>query len=326
MRWVALIICGAVTTLPSFSFADCMACTVSKGVLVTLKDNTVVNGYIAWNGFEYADLMGLHDGGKIHQSVTPYVKKQGWLREDALEESEVFSRWTALLNYLIREKKVSQSPVRNKTIEIYKSLMEIKYPFSHYVGIQGKVLDISIERIAAISVNRDLPLSVGTTGLDVLPLKDIVKLQTRVPRYTLEHEHCSGVFADIYVCYGNQVPLSRLLDHILYTYREMPEGIETIKDGLQINDVYIEDIATSVQRSTGPTTSENPKVIKKTCVDFLRKVEELADGLKNKVAGCKSQRECAAERRVLFDKFGKSLGSKDALHDLGIISFSYSWD
>jgi hypothetical protein len=330
---ISLVLASALLSiLKGTSFADCAACTVSKGITIKLKSGKVEKGYTTWNDFmpeQLPDAFGFRKDPRAHALIE---------RQRTIKPDQAFDYWLDLLNFVAQHnlKALPNWPAQN--IPVYYRLAKVPNPSEHYVGIREESVEVPVSAIAEILKNPELLLNVDTTGMDILSGADIEQLLNK-PRFTVQVEGSMG--GTSYVVYGDKVTLAAVLEHAAASARG--DFGDVLVNGVRIRGGH---------SGAGPAIplDQAPQLgpLKDECQGFLAKLGE-AD-----------QTSCEAERSAIQEQLHvlplgdpkraalgerqrelksgcvpaggrtqpkwKSLGNKDELRTLGIVVSNYSWD
>lgn len=320
--------------IPQNIFADCIACTTSHGIKITLGDGSNEQGYIAWSAYKYWELMGLYTH-KIHAPVQDMVMRKGWTEYgtvNSIEEEETFNRWAQLVSYVLAN-KADFPETMSKELKIYLEIESTKYPIERYVGVSDKVRIVPWTKIQKVEDEKTLTLRVDTTGMDILASTSVARLQLP-PKYSATAEMNAG--SEIFAVYGDSLPLASLLDHV---------ANRVDRDGLRIlvNNV---DISTHCPDSLPSNDLQGCEYFREKWGKYHIMEQKVRD-CSNKAAGLSFQKSlltnekakqdldakialqhkiCGIEQKKLDKETFKDLGSKEDLSNLGAINFHYSWD
>lgn len=319
--------------LSTNSFADCIACTVSYGVTIKLKSGRAERGYIPWNHFFPEQFPEAYDFNSTQGGSALLTKAK------TINSNDTFDYWLELVNYATQNNLPVKNPHYPRNITVYHRLVKIAYPRVRFVAIKGDVAEVKIDEIAKISIDRELPLHVDTTGIDALPEADVQLLSQKKPRFTVESEGSVG--ATVYAVYGEAVALADVLEHVAYSA------------GGDLGDVLVNQVRIrGGHNGAGPAVplaeASELGLLTVECQAFLDKLGESTH------ASCEAEQRAIQEqlntmplddpkRSALFDRQHqlrvtcmtrepqerrkwKSLGSKEEIRRLGILVSSYSWD
>jgi hypothetical protein len=311
--------------------AECLACSVSLGVTIHLKDGTTLIGYLPWNDAIY-DYLAKMD------CAQSFLKQKGW-PISRTPDKDFTKESIGLINHILSSGK----PEEIKTIGplvVYESLEPIRVgPISRYVGIESRVHRPDNNRIATIERNSRLKLAVDMTGISTLPKSLIRRMQTEKPAFVVEDEDSTS--AEVYAAYGATASCAELVGALMR--RDIASG----RAGGQI--------AVNGIKLPAMQESNTNNAACKAVVSMLNSFKtQLADA----IASCRAEekrlgpvkktpfstiqdpialerwREKAKECDLMEKKFTKDywgkysldLRNEQQLKNVGIIHFGYAWD
>ena len=288
-----------------------MACTGSVGVTLTLTDGSVEEGYLLWNHFWLDDF---YENGKLADDVRE-------IEREPLDKGENrFDLWIKALNVRLRSGSIRQRKVRD--LQFVKSLTAINFPYKRYVGIKGEEKTIDPGDLKSIARQPALALSVDTTGIDFLDREDVVILSSSMPTFWVSEEESVG--GANYVVYGSSVSLPAMLEHV-GAHWARGEISEVMVNGKKILGGY---------NGGGPPEKIREKEVRSAQEDlevqFLDKCAEVRQKLDGIGIQCKidgdSYAKCRKRKSQFIEEVFPSLGTKERLRSLGVITLAYSWD
>lgn len=344
LSWSSFLLGIALSSIWSSAYGDCIACTSSRGVLITSRSGDTEKGYVAWNEYFYLALIGIY--GEVYPPVKGIVEQRGWSIQEKIDLDEAFQRWCDLLNHAFKQGTIVKKPYITSEYVLFRRLEKIKYPLERFVGIQGEVVRIPFEGTAAISPSPDMTLSVDTTGMDVLPKEDVERLQKDEPRFTVEDEGDAG--ATVYAVYGGTVSVEDLLGHILHGSAGNPGNILVNQKPIRAGSRRWPVVDSTKTQSPDP-------VVETGIARFLERLQQYQSAKEAGVAPCweeahalarkfgtlerddprtlvlreeasKKGQTCGEKERELVNRFWRRSGDKEKLRELGVIQFSYAWD
>jgi hypothetical protein len=335
MKKIILIICGVVLFFTANnSFADCIACTKSYGVKITLNNEKVKTGYITWNHFSYEGLLGFFKRNNLENDkavLKNFVYGKTWENN-----KELFAIWVKLVNYMKLKNKAF--PEWYKEIMLYGKLEKIQYPFKRYVGVEGSTETVLWSEVKKIEIESSLSINEDSTGMDILSVKDIIMLQNP-PNYYISDD--TGMGSTSYLVYSDKVPVEEVLLRVFSN----PNG------GIYFNKIEISDFAFG---GFSVACSDKLGKYQENCLKFSKILQKYSDEKTEKYSQCmyeydktifklkknttdykspynapksrKKYEECRKILNSIKNKYGLKESSREELRKLGIITFSYAWD
>lgn len=339
---VIIAVLGLLVFISGGAHAECMACASARGVHFALKDGSSVDGYIAWNEFDFDEII---QSTTTSATVNAYLAGKGWSSRRPADVDDCFSRWIELANKVLSNGGFDSPYFRDRLV--YKKLLEIRYPASKFVGIEGDVVKLSWEDVSSIAANPNLKLAVDMTGIDVLPRADADRLASEKPRFTVEQGFDVG--STVYAVYGETVTVSQILSHIIRNSSVNDLGDISIdetpiiarKDGPQLSG----SLAMKEQRT--PHEEEALGVINKL-EQYRRELKATLDPCEKEVADLRGgaismvnaaaikspqteraaamSKICRKKELAIQDRYWTSLGTKEEMRKLGVLVFTNGWD
>ena len=201
------IICLAsmlLTYLSCGASADCISCTQSYGVKITLVNGSQESAYTTWNSFY---LEGFQTDN-LPEDVRVSLAKSG---QDS--ESQ-FKKWIDLMNFAFSGKiPFSANFLHENRLHFYKQFTEISFPIRFYAVVQEDFLSIPISDILKIEKDDSLKQRIDLNNIPVLSTEEVKDLKNGAGHYfSKETEMGSTAF---YVLRSSSLPPMDLLGHLL---------------------------------------------------------------------------------------------------------------